>query len=169
MYKRQILRKKVASQRLTAGTQVLELIAARITTNIRELEGALTRIAALASLDQQEITTELATEVLDSLMPEGEVQVDAQTIMEATSEYFNISMDDLTGTSRVAGIAMPRHIAIYLCRELTELSLPKIGAKFGGRDHSTVLNSVRRVTDRISEDRSLFTQVTELTNKIKQR
>lgn len=164
-----ILRKKVASQRLTAGTQVLELIAARITTNIRELEGALTRIAALASLDQQEITTELATEVLDSLMPEGEVQVDAQTIMEATSEYFNISMDDLTGTSRVAGIAMPRHIAIYLCRELTELSLPKIGAKFGGRDHSTVLNSVRRVTDRISEDRSLFTQVTELTNKIKQR
>ncbi|WP_297746027.1 chromosomal replication initiator protein DnaA [uncultured Tessaracoccus sp.] len=164
-----ILRKKVASQRLTAGTQVLELIAARITTNIRELEGALTRIAALASLDQQEITTELATEVLDSLIPEGEVQVDAQTIMEATSEYFNISMDDLTGTSRVAGIAMPRHIAIYLCRELTELSLPKIGAKFGGRDHSTVLNSVRRVTDRISEDRSLFTQVTELTNKIKQR
>lgn len=164
-----ILRKKVASQRLTAGTQVLELIAARITTNIRELEGALTRIAALASLDQQEITTELATEVLDSLMPEGEVQVDAQTIMEATSEYFNISMDDLTGTSRVAGIAMPRHIAIYLCRELTELSLPKIGAKFGGRDHSTVLNSVRRVTERISEDRSLFTQVTELTNKIKQR
>ena len=163
-----ILRKKVASQRLTAGTQVLELIADRITTNIRELEGALTRIAALASLDQQEITTELATEVLDSLMPEGEVRVDAQTIMEATSEYFNISMDDLTGTSRVAGIAMPRHIAIYLCRELTELSLPKIGAKFGGRDHSTVLNSVRRVTERISEDRSLFTQVTELTNKIKQ-
>ena len=88
--------------------------------------------------------------------------------MEATSEYFNISIDDLTGTSRVANIAMPRHIAIYLCRELTELSLPKIGAKFGGRDHSTVLNSVRRVTERISEDRSLFTQVTELTNKIKQ-
>ena len=163
-----ILRKKVASQRLTAGTQVMELIAGRITTNIRELEGALTRIAALASLDQQEITPELAIEVLDSLMPEGEVQVDAQSIMEATSEYFNISIDDLTGTSRVANIAMPRHIAIYLCRELTELSLPKIGAKFGGRDHSTVLNSVRRVTERISEDRSLFTQVTELTNKIKQ-
>ena len=163
-----ILRKKVASQRLTAGTQVLELIAGRITTNIRELEGALTRIAALASLDQQEITPELAIDVLDKLMPEGEVQVDAQSIMEATSEYFNISIDDLTGPSRVAGIAMPRHIAIYLCRELTELSLPKIGAKFGGRDHSTVLNSVRRVTERISEDRALFTQVTELTNKIKQ-
>lgn len=163
-----ILRKKVASQRLTAGTQVLELIAGRITTNIRELEGALTRIAALASLDQQEITPELAIDVLDKLIPEGEVQVDAQSIMEATSEYFNISIDDLTGPSRVAGIAMPRHIAIYLCRELTELSLPKIGAKFGGRDHSTVLNSVRRVTERISEDRALFTQVTELTNKIKQ-
>ncbi|WP_296137361.1 chromosomal replication initiator protein DnaA [uncultured Tessaracoccus sp.] len=164
-----ILRKKVASQRLTAGTQVLERIAARITTNIRELEGALTRIAALASLNQQEITLDLATEVLDDLMPEGEVRVDAQSIIAATSEYFGITVDDLTGPSRVATIAMPRHIAIYLCRELTDLSLPKIGAKFGGRDHSTVLNSVRRVTDRISEDRSLFTQVTELTNRIKQR
>lgn len=163
-----ILRKKVASQRLTAGTQVMELIAARITSNIRELEGALTRIAALASLNQQEITVELATEVLDDLQPEGEVQVDAQSIIEATSTYFGISVDDLTGPSRVATIAMPRHIAIYLCRELTDLSLPKIGAKFGGRDHSTVLNSVRRITDRMSEDRSLFSQVTELTNKIKQ-
>ncbi len=163
-----ILRKKVASQRLTAGTAVMELIAQRITTNIRELEGALTRIAALASLNQQEITLELATTVLNDLMPEGEVRVDAQSIMEATAEYFGISVDDLTGTSRVATIAMPRHIAIYLCRELTDLSLPKIGAKFGGRDHSTVLNSVRRVTDKIGEDRSMYTQVTELTNKIKQ-
>lgn len=163
-----ILRKKVASQRLTAGTAVMELIAQRITTNIRELEGALTRIAALASLNQQEITLELATTVLNDLMPEGEARVDAQSIMEATAEYFGISVDDLTGTSRVATIAMPRHIAIYLCRELTDLSLPKIGAKFGGRDHSTVLNSVRRVTDKIGEDRSMYTQVTELTNKIKQ-
>ncbi|SDL16999.1 chromosomal replication initiator protein DnaA [Tessaracoccus oleiagri] len=163
-----ILRKKVASQRLTAGTAVMEVIAQRITTNIRELEGALTRIAALASLNQQEITMELAEQVLNDLMPEGEVQVDAQSIMEATSQYFGISVDDLTGPSRVAGIAMPRHIAIYLCRELTDLSLPKIGAKFGGRDHSTVLNSVRRISDKIGEDRSLFTQVTELTNKIKQ-
>ncbi len=162
-----ILRKKVASQRLTAGTQVLELIAARVTSNIRELEGALTRIAALASLNQQEITPELAASVLDDLMPEGEVQVDAQSIIQATSAYFGISVDDLTGPSRVANIAMPRHIAIYLCRELTDLSLPKIGAKFGGRDHSTVLNSVRRITDRISEDRALYTQVTELTNRIK--
>jgi chromosomal replication initiator protein len=163
-----ILRKKVASQRLTAGTQVMELIAQRITTNIRELEGALTRIAALASLNQQEITLDLAESVLNDLMPEGEVQVDAQSIMEATSEFFGITVDDLTGPSRVAGIAMPRHIAIYLCRELTDLSLPKIGAKFGGRDHSTVLNSVRRINDKIGEDRSLFTQITDLTNKIKQ-
>src|SRR5699024_5530650 len=98
------------------------LIAARITTNIRELEGALTRIAALASLNQQEITMELAEEVLNDLRPEGEVQVDAASIMEATSQYFGIDVDDLTGPSRVASIAMPRHIAIYLCRELTDLS-----------------------------------------------
>lgn len=163
-----ILRKKVASQRLTAGTQVMELIAQRITSNIRELEGALTRIAALASLNRVEVTLELAEEVLNDLMPEGEVQVDAQSIMEATASYFGISVDDLTGPSRVATISMPRHIAIYLCRELTDLSLPKIGAKFGGRDHSTVLNSVRRVSEKIGEDRALFTQVTELTNKIKQ-
>lgn len=163
-----ILKKKVAAQRLTAGSEVMELIAARITTNIRELEGALTRIAALASLNQQEITMELAEEVLNDLRPEGEVQVDAASIMEATSQYFGIDVDDLTGPSRVASIAMPRHIAIYLCRELTDLSLPKIGAKFGGRDHSTVLNSVRRVSDKIGEDRAIFTQVTELTNKLKQ-
>lgn len=163
-----ILRKKVASQRLTAGTQVLEMIAARITTNIRELEGALTRVAALASLNEEEITIDLATKVLEDLIPEGEVQVDASSIIEATSNYFGISTDELTGPSRVASIAMPRHIAIYLCRELTDLSLPKIGMAFGGRDHSTVLNSVRRIADKIGEDRALFTQVTELTNKIKQ-
>ncbi|NLE96793.1 MAG: chromosomal replication initiator protein DnaA [Propionibacterium sp.] len=163
-----ILKKKVAAQRLTAGTQVMELIAQRITTNIRELEGALTRIAALASLNQQEITLDLAEEVLNDLRPEGEVKVDAESIMQATGQYFGIAVDDLTGPSRVASIAMPRHIAIYLCRELTDLSLPKIGAKFGGRDHSTVLNSVRRVSDKIGEDRAIFTQVTELTNKIKQ-
>ncbi|RRD46128.1 chromosomal replication initiator protein DnaA [Tessaracoccus sp. OH4464_COT-324] len=163
-----ILRKKVASQRLTAGTQVLEMIAARITSNIRELEGALTRVAALASLNREEITLELANQVMEDLIPEGEVRVDVVTIIKATSDYFGIAIDELTGPSRVASIAMPRHIAIYLCRELTDLSLPKIGSAFGGRDHSTVLNSVRRISDRIGEDRALYTQVTELTNKIKQ-
>ncbi|MEO7588894.1 MAG: chromosomal replication initiator protein DnaA, partial [Arachnia sp.] len=133
-----ILRKKAAWQRLTAGTQVLEFIASRITTNIRELEGALTRVAALASLNRQEIDLQLTEDVLKDLVRDGgEVRVDADSIMNATSNYFNISLDELTGASRVATIASARQIAMYLCRELTEMSLPKIGAKFGGRDHTT--------------------------------
>jgi len=163
-----ILRKKVASQRLTAGTQVLELIASRIPTNIRELEGALTRVAALASLNQQEITVALAEQVLNNLMPDDATPVDAQAIMDAAASYFSISMDDLIGSSRVATIATARQIAMYLCRELTDMSLPKIGNKFGGRDHSTVLHAVRKINEKIGVDRDLFNQVTELTNQIKQ-
>ena len=163
-----ILRKKVASQRLTAGSEVLELIASRIPTNIRELEGALTRVAALASLNQQEMTVALAEEVLNDLMPQDAAPVDAQTIMDSSARYFGITHDDLTGSSRVANIASARQIAMYLCRELTDLSLPKIGAKFGGRDHSTVLHAVRKISEKIGVDRALYTQVTELTNQIKQ-
>lgn len=163
-----ILRKKVASQRLTAGTQVLELIASRIPTNIRELEGALTRVAALASLNQQEMTVALAEEVLNDLMPDDAAPVDTQTIMEASARYFSISLEDLTGSSRIQMIAQARQVAMYLCREMTDLSLPKIGAKFGGRDHSTVLHAVRKISEKIGEDRSLYNQVTELTNQIKQ-
>lgn len=163
-----ILRKKVAQQRLTAGTQVLELIASRIPTNIRELEGALTRVAALASLNAQEITEELTQQVLNDLMPEDAAPVDAEAIMTATAGYFGITHDDLTGSSRVATIASARQVAMYLCREMTELSLPKIGAKFGGRDHSTVLHAVRKITEKIGVDRDLYNQVTELTNQIKQ-
>lgn len=164
-----ILRKKAAWQRLTAGTQVLEFIASRITTNIRELEGALTRVAALASLNRQEIDLQLTEDVLKDLVRDGgEIRVDADSIMNATSVYFNISLEELTGASRVATIASARQIAMYLCRELTEMSLPKIGAKFGGRDHTTVLHSVRKINDKIGVDRDLFNQVTELTNRIKQ-
>ncbi|MFD0864492.1 chromosomal replication initiator protein DnaA [Tessaracoccus lubricantis] len=163
-----ILRKKVVQQRLTAGTQVLELIASRIPTNIRELEGALTRVAALASLNAQEITEELTQQVLNDLMPEDAAPVDAQTIMAATAGYYGITHDDLTGASRVATIASARQVAMYLCREMTELSLPKIGSKFGGRDHSTVLHAVRKISEKIGVDRDLYNQVTELTNQIKQ-
>ncbi|MDO5735042.1 MAG: chromosomal replication initiator protein DnaA [Propionibacteriaceae bacterium] len=164
-----ILRKKAASQRLTAGTQVLEFIASRITTNIRELEGALTRVAALASLNRQEIDIELTEDVLKDLVRDGgEIRVDADSIMNATSAYFSISLEELTSASRVATIAGARQIAMYLCRELTEMSLPKIGAKFGGRDHTTVLHSVRKINEKMGVDRDLFNQVTELTNRIKQ-
>lgn len=164
-----ILRKKAAWQRLTAGTEVLELIASKIPTNIRELEGALTRVAALASLNQQEITLELTEQVLLDLMPEGTgVHVDVDSIITATCAYFGISPEELTGASRVAALARARQIAMYLCRELTDLSLPKIGSRFGGRDHTTVMHSVRKIDGKMGEDRKLFDQVTELTNRIKQ-
>ena len=101
-------------------------------------------------------------------MPDDATPVDAQTIMETSAKYFSITMDDLTGASRVATIASARQIAMYLCRELTDLSLPKIGHKFGGRDHSTVLHAVRKINEKIGVDRDLFNQVTELTNQIKQ-
>ena len=164
-----ILRKKAASQRLTAGTEVLEHIASHITTNIREIEGALTRVAALASLNQQEITLELTERVLRDLMPDGnDIHVDADSIISATCDYFGISADELTGASRVAALARARQIAMYLCRELTDLSLPKIGSRFGGRDHTTVMHSVKKIDTKMGEDRQLFDQVTELTNRIKQ-
>ena len=164
-----ILRKKAASQRLTAGTEVLEHIASHITTNIRELEGALTRVAALASLNQQEITLELTERVLRDLIPEGnDTHVDADSIIAATCAYFGISADELAGASRVAALARARQIAMYLCRELTDLSLPKIGSRFGGRDHTTVMHSVKKIDTKMGEDRQLFDQVTELTNRIKQ-
>jgi len=127
-----------------------------------------TRVAALASLNQQEITVALAEQVLNDLMPDDATPVDAQAIMDAAASYFSISMDDLIGSSRVATIATARQIAMYLCRELTDMSLPKIGNKFGGRDHSTVLHAVRKINEKIGVDRDLFNQVTELTNQIKQ-
>ena len=164
-----ILRKKAASHRLTAGTEVLEHIASHITTNIRELEGALTRIAALASLNKQEITLELTERVLRDLMPEGnEIRVDADSIITATCDYFGISTDELTGASRVAALARARQIAMYLCRELTDLSLPKIGREFGGRDHTTVMSADKKIRTLMAERRSTFNQVTELTSRIKQ-
>ena len=164
-----ILSRKGTAEGLDLPFDVLEYIASRITTNIRELEGALTRVAALASLNQQEITLELTERVLRDLMPEGnDTHVDADSIIAATCAYFGISADELAGASRVAALARARQIAMYLCRELTDLSLPKIGSRFGGRDHTTVMHSVKKIDTKMGEDRQLFDQVTELTNRIKQ-
>jgi len=110
-----------------------------------------------------------AERVLRDLMPEGnDIHVDADSIITATCSYFGISADELTGASRVAALARARQIAMYLCRELTDLSLPKIGSRFGGRDHTTVMHSVKKIDTKMGEDRQLFDQVTELTNRIKQ-
>ncbi|WUS77048.1 chromosomal replication initiator protein DnaA [Kribbella sp. NBC_01245] len=163
-----ILRKKAATERLTAPPEVLEFIASKVQTNIRELEGALIRVTAFASLNRQPVDLSLAEIVLKDLIPEGsKPEVTASMIMGQTASYFGLSIDDLCGGSRSRVLVTARQIAMYLCRELTDLSLPKIGQQFGGRDHTTVMHAERKIRQLMSERRSVFNQVTELTNRIK--
>jgi chromosomal replication initiator protein len=163
-----ILRKKASQEGLNAPPEVLEYIASRISTNIRELEGALIRVTAFASLNRQSVDLQLAEIVLKDLIPEAQgPQITAATIMGQTASYFGLSIEDLCGTSRSRLLVTARHIAMYLCRELTDLSLPKIGQQFGGRDHTTVINADRKIRKLMGERPSVFTQVTELTTRIK--
>ena len=165
-----ILRKKAIQEGLNAPADVLEYIASRISTNIRELEGALIRVTAFASLNRQGVDLQLAEIVLKDLIPEAQgPQINAATIMGQTAAYFGLSIEDLCGTSRSRVLVTARHIAMYLCRELTDMSLPKIGQQFGGRDHTTVINADRKIRSLMAERRSIYTQVTELTNRIKQQ
>ncbi len=165
-----ILRKKAALERLTAPPDVLEFIASKIQTNIRELEGALIRVTAFASLNDQPVDLTLTEIVLKDLIPEGtEPEITASLIIAQTSSYFGLSIDDLCGPSRSRNLVAGRQIAMYLCRELTDLSLPKIGQQFGGRDHTTVMYANNRIRAELAERRSTFNQVTELTNRIKQQ
>ncbi|HET9898709.1 MAG TPA: chromosomal replication initiator protein DnaA [Streptosporangiaceae bacterium] len=165
-----ILRKKAASDRLNAPPEALEYIASRISTNIRELEGALIRVSAFASLNRQSVDLQLAEFVLKDLIPESQGrEITAATIMGQTASYFGLSIDDLCGTSRSRVLVTARQIAMYLCRELTDMSLPKIGQQFGGRDHTTVMHADRKIRSLMAERRSIYNQVTELTNKIKQQ
>jgi chromosomal replication initiator protein len=164
-----ILRKKVATDRIdVADTDVLTFIADRVTSNIRELEGALTRVIAYASLTGRPISASVADEVLKDLFPGGSARaITVEQVQAAVCEWFGVSQADLRGDKRPQSIAYPRHVGMYLCRELTDQSLPKIGAKFGGRDHSTVMHGVRRIGDLIREDRDVFNVVQELTARIK--
>jgi chromosomal replication initiator protein len=165
-----ILRKKAIQEGLNAPADVLEYIASRISTNIRELEGALIRVTAFASLNRQGVDLQLAEIVLKDLIPEAQgPQINAATIMGQTAAYFGLSIEDLCGASRSRVLVTARHIAMYLCRELTDMSLPKIGQQFGGRDHTTVINADRKIRSLMAERRSIYTQVTELTNRIKQQ
>jgi chromosomal replication initiator protein len=165
-----ILRRKAIQDALNAPPEVLEYIASRISTNIRELEGALIRVTAFASLNRQSVDLQLAEIVLKDLIPEAQgPQITIAIIMGQTASYFGLSIDDLCGPSRSRVLVTARHIAMYLCRELTDLSLPKIGQQFGGRDHTTVINADRKIRILMAERRSIYTQVTELTNRIKQQ
>ncbi|MBF6328774.1 chromosomal replication initiator protein DnaA [Nocardia transvalensis] len=164
-----ILRKKARMDRLDVPHDVLELIASRVERNIRELEGALIRVTAFASLNGQPLDLSLAEVVLRDLMPDtNTIEITASTIMAVTAEYFNTTLEELTGPGKARPLAQARQIAMYLCRELTDLSLPKIGQAFG-RDHTTVMYAEKKVRKEMTERRRVYDQVQELTARIKQR
>jgi chromosomal replication initiator protein len=165
-----ILRKKAAQDRLNAPADVLEYIATRIERNIRELEGALIRVTAFASLNRQPVDTQLAEIVLRDLIGDSEQsEITPPIIMAVIAEFFEITLEELCGPGKTKALAQARQIAMYLCRELTDLSLPRIGQIFGGRDHTTVMHADKKIRKELTEQRRTFEQVQELTSRIKQR
>ncbi len=165
-----ILRKKVKTDGIhVPDPKVLEFIAGRISSNIRELEGALTRVVAFSSLTGRPMSEDLAQDVLKDVFPQGEVrQVSIERIQELVSDRFGLSLQELCGDKRSQNIVYPRQVAMYLSRELTDSSLPKIGKQFGGRDHTTVIHATSKIARKIREDRSVYNLVQELTARIKQ-
>src|SRR5262245_42380573 len=165
-----ILRKKVKTDGIhVPETEVLTFIASRVSTNIRELEGALTRVVAFSSLTGRPMSVELAQDVLKDVFPQGEAaEVSIKRIQDLVAERFGLSLPELCGDKRSQNIVYPRQVAMYLSRELTDSSLPKIGKEFGGRDHTTVIHATSKIARMIREDRSVYNLVQELTARIKQ-
>ena len=165
-----ILQKKAESENLTLSDEALTFIAERIQTNIRELEGALIRVTAYASLTRSEPNVELAQSVLQSLLPHGEEgHVTSDLVISVAADYFGITADEIRSSSRSRDLVTARQMGMYLCRELTDLSLPKIGERFGGRDHSTVIYANNKIRQLIGENQRAYEQVKELTTRIRQQ
>nr|WP_328821851.1 chromosomal replication initiator protein DnaA [Nesterenkonia haasae] len=163
-----ILRKKANAENFSCPDDVLEYIGSKISTNIRELEGALIRVTAYSALNKQEVDLSLAEQVMRDLISDDHAkEITAQQIINATAEYYTFTVEDLMSKSRSRNLVTARQIAMYLLRELTEMSLPKIGQELGGRDHTTVIYAERKIRELMAERRAVFNQVTELTNKIK--
>jgi chromosomal replication initiator protein len=165
-----ILRRKVRSDGINVDDpELLTYIASRVSTNIRELEGALTRVLAFSSLTGRRMDVELAQDVLRDVFPQGEAPaVTIDRIQELVCERFSVTLEELTGDRRSQNIVYPRQVAMYLSRELTDSSLPKIGREFGGRDHTTVIHATSKIARMIREDRSVYNLVQELTARVKQ-
>jgi len=166
-----ILRKKVNTEGIAVDDpEVLTFIAGRVSSNIRELEGALTRVVAFSSLTDRPMTVDLAEHVLKDVFPQGAAapEVTIARIQEAVSQRFGVTLDELVSPRRSQAVAYPRQVAMYLSRELTDSSLPTIGREFGGRDHTTVIHAKDKITRLIREDRSVYNLVQELTARIKQ-
>jgi chromosomal replication initiator protein len=165
-----ILRKKVKTDGIhVPEPEVLTFIAGRVSTNIRELEGALTRVVAFSSLTGRAMSVELSQDVLKDVFPQGEAaEVSIKRIQDLVAERFSLSLEELCGDKRSQNIVYPRQVAMYLSRELTDSSLPKIGREFGGRDHTTVIHANAKIARLIREDRSVYNLVQELTARVKQ-
>ncbi|MCU1551217.1 MAG: chromosomal replication initiator protein dnaA [Glaciihabitans sp.] len=164
-----ILRKKAQNEKLQVGNDILEYMASKVSSNIRELEGTLIRVTAFANLNRTPVDMALVQTVLKDLITLDEDNVIAPVdIINHTADYFKLTIDDLYGSSRSQAVATARQIAMYLCREMTNLSLPKIGQLFGNRDHTTVMYANKKITELMKERRSIYNQVTELTSRIKQ-
>jgi chromosomal replication initiator protein len=165
-----ILRKKVKSDQIEIGDpELLTFIASRVSTNIRELEGALTRVVAFSSLTGRPLSVDLAQDVLKDVFPQGEAaQISIGLIQELVCERFGVTMAELTGDRRSQNIVYPRQVAMYLSRELTDSSLPKIGREFGGRDHTTVIHATSKIARLIREDRGVYNLIQELTARVRQ-
>lgn len=165
-----ILRKKAMMDRLEVDDEVLTFIASKVSTNIRELEGALVRILAYASLNRRELSVPLAEEVLKDILLDVQYrEIPVELIQHEVCRYFGIQRADLIGASRSKAFAYPRQVAMYLCRELTDESLPKIGRAFGGRDHSTVMHATAKIGKLINNDRDVFNQIHEITYHVKSK
>ncbi len=165
-----ILSKKAAAADVEVDLDTLTYIATHIERNIRELEGALIRVAAFASLQGVRLDQKLAEAVLRDFIPDAsDPEITPAVVMSQTAGFFGVSMDDLCGSSRSRSLVMARQIAMYLCRELTDLSLPKIGAHFGGRDHTTVIHANRKIEALMAEKRQVYNQVTELHSRIRSK
>jgi chromosomal replication initiator protein len=159
-----ILRKKAENDKIRVSDEILDYMAARISSNIRELEGALIRVTAFAALNRTQIDMPLVQAVLKDVVPLGEDanSIAPMEIVRAVAEYFKLTQEELFGKSRSQAIVIARQIAMYLCREKTTMSLPKIGALFGGRDHTTVMYAIKKVGDLMKERRYIYNQVTDI-------
>lgn len=164
-----ILRKKAHAESLEVSPSVLEYIASRISSNVRELEGALLRVTAYAQITQQEADVALAEVVLKNVISEpGDAEITANLIMAQTAAYFGFTVEQLASAERSRPLVEARQSAMYLCRELTNLSLPQIGEAFGGRDHSTVLHAHKKIASLLSSKKETYNNLTELTSRVKQ-
>lgn len=161
-----ILKKKALASNIDIPDNILYYLAEKITSNIRQLQGALIRVSSYASLIKVPLTIELAEEILQDLILVEDKDVGAETIQKIVAEFYNIKQIDIIGKKRSKNIVIPRQVSMYLTREMTPLSLPDIGKAFGGRDHTTIIHAVKKVTKQIEEDKSFSKTITVLKNKI---